>query len=149
MYLQFVKLEFALASYRKQKWATRDALRDIFLISTLVGSCEVLVRTCLKVKTFYAIYWVRSFQMIGGCSSSVYPMTWQVYFKPLYCFVFIVNKMSYVRKCHGLNIHENVMRWNTLLWGSWRGVPNPSSQPKFLPNPSSQLKFGPNPSYRI
>ena len=33
--------------------------------------------------------------------------------------------------------------------GSWRGVPNPSSQPKFGPNPSSQANFCQNPSYRF
>lgn len=30
-----------------------------------------------------------------------------------------------------------------------RGVPNPSSQPKFDPNPSSQLNCAPNPTYQI
>ena len=35
-----------------------------------------------------------------------------------------------------------------VLWGSWRGVPNPSSQPKFGPNPSSQANFCQNPSYK-
>ena len=34
-------------------------------------------------------------------------------------------------------------------WGSWRGVPNPSSQPKFGPNPRSQANFCQNPSYQI
>ena len=34
-------------------------------------------------------------------------------------------------------------------WREWRGVLNPSSQPKFGPSPSSQHKLGPNPSYQI
>ena len=33
--------------------------------------------------------------------------------------------------------------------GSWRGVPNPSSQPKFGPNPSSQANFCQNLSYQF
>ena len=33
--------------------------------------------------------------------------------------------------------------------GSWRGVPNPSSLPKFDPNPSSPRPFGPNLSFQI
>ena len=36
-----------------------------------------------------------------------------------------------------------------LFWGSWRGVPNPSSQSKFGPNPSSPANFCQNPSYQI
>ena len=35
-----------------------------------------------------------------------------------------------------------------VFWGSWRGVPNPSSQPKFGSNPSSQANFCQNPSYK-
>jgi len=32
-------------------------------------------------------------------------MIMAAFFKPLNYFVFIVNKMYYVRKCHGLKIH--------------------------------------------
>ena len=42
-----------------------------------------------------------------------------------------------------------VLQTPFLLRGSWRGVPNPSSQPKFGPNPSSQANFCQNPSYQI
>ena len=78
MNLQFGWLRFwsLIAITNKLKRSTSCVAR-YSLFSTLVGSCEVLVRKCLKIKTLYSIYWGCSFHMIGGFSSSVYPVTWQ------------------------------------------------------------------------
>ena len=106
---------FDLLSQTQTNWrAKRDMLQDIFLISMLVGSCEVPVKTWLKTKLLIPSTEVLAFRWLVSCSSSVYHMTCKV-FKPLYCFVFIVNKLYYLREYHGLNTHENIMWWKMLL----------------------------------